>query len=292
MQRALSLNLPALSKDEFMLKRHAAIMVGRATQQIVERGNYMTESGSEHDITAQLASAQLRTNAYDAAYQFVPPRAKYTQALTYVHNQTTLTVAHARQRRGYQVAVLNFTNPTNLGNGWLQGRNSQEASLVRASGLIACLQTQSWYRNPDHHVNPFYDDTVIVSPHVPIFRGHDGDLLEQPWTANIVSAAPVHASGVRKYTPMREAEIPLHVARRATRIIEAAASTKANVLVLGAWGCGRFGNQPDVIVNAFRVAFESPALRAFAIIDFAVPDVSASAQLYQAFYQRFHGQSF
>jgi uncharacterized protein (TIGR02452 family) len=217
--------------------------------------------------------------------------AKYSQAMTFVHNQTALMVAHARQRRGYRVAVLNFTNPRNLGGGWLHGVQSQEAALARSSGLMHCLGSHSWYRNRTHRTNPFYDDTVIVTPHVPVFRGHEGDLLETPLHYAMISAAAVHSTNVQLYMPQREAEIPLQMARRATRIIEAAATTNANVLILGAWGVGEFGHPPELIATAFEVAFESRATRAFAIIDFAVPDIAPITPVYVAFHNRFHGQS-
>jgi uncharacterized protein (TIGR02452 family) len=154
-----------------------------------------------------------------------------------------------------------------------------------------CLGSHSWYRNRTHRTNPFYDDTVIVTPHVPVFRGHEGDLLETPLHYAMISAAAVHATNVQLYMPQREAEIPLQMARRATRIIEAAATTNANVLILGAWGVGEFGHTPELIATAFQVAFESRATRAFAIIDFAVPDIAPITPVYVAFHNRFHGQS-
>ncbi len=292
MQHGLHLHLPDVPKDEFVLKRNAAVMIARATQQITERGNYVNEAGEEHDIRKLLATANTQTSAISATTVLPTRQPAYKQLYTFVHNQTTLAVAHARHKRGYRVAILNFTHPTNFGSGWLSGRNAQEASLMRSTGLMHCLQDQVWYRDPVHTVNPFYDDTVIVSPHVPVFRGHDGDLLDQPWDAHIISAAPVHVRAVRRYMPARIAEVPLTVARRATRIIEVAASTKANVLVLGAWGCGRFGNNPDVIASAFQAAFESPAIRRFAIIDFAVPDVSLGTPLFHTFRKRLDEQTY
>jgi len=291
MRRTLSLSLPMLTKEDFLMDIDAAEMVGRATQQIITRGSYITEAGIEHDIQESLhqANAQMVTFRPDAV---IPQgTAKYSQAMTFVHNQTALMVAHARQRRGYRVAVLNFTNPRNLGGGWLHGVQSQEASLARSSGLMHCLGSHSWYRNRTHRTNPFYDDTVIVTPHVPVFRGHEGDLLETPLHYAMISAAAVHSTNVQLYMPQREAEIPLQMARRATRIIEAAATTNANVLILGAWGVGEFGHTPELIATAFQVAFESRATRAFAIIDFAVPDIAPTTPVYTAFRNRFHEQS-
>jgi uncharacterized protein (TIGR02452 family) len=291
MRRTLALNLPLLVKEDLLMEPDAAKMVGQATQQIITRGSYLTESGTEHEISADLALARAQTITYAPDLPIPPGKAKYTQAMTYVHNQTALMVARARQRRGYRVAILNFTNPRDLGGGWLHGVPSQEASLARSSGLMHCLGDHPWYRNRSHRINPFYDDTVIVSPNVPIFRGHEGDLLETPIRHTMISAAAVHATNVRLYMPPREAEIPLSMARRATRVIEAAATTNANVLVLGAWGTGEFGHSPELIATAFQVALESPATHSFAIIDFAIPDISPQTPVYALFRNRFHEQS-
>ena len=291
MRRTLSLNLPHLSKEDFLMEIDAARMVGQATQQIITRGSYITESGTEHDIREALAKANAQTTTHLPNVDIPSSKAKYTQAMTYVHNQTALTVAQARQKRGYRVAILNFTHPRNLGGGWLQGVQSQEASLARSSGLIHCLTNHPWYRNRSHRINPFYDDTVIVSPQVPVFRSHEGDLLDTPMQHTIISAAAVHAANVRLYMPQREAEIPLQMVRRATRVIEAAATTNANVLILGAWGTGEFGHTPELIATAFQVAFESRATRAFAIIDFAIPDITPQTPIYSLFRNRFHEQS-
>ncbi len=291
MRRTLSLSLPVLAKEDFLMDIDAAKMVGRATQQIITRGSYITEAGTEHDIQNALNHAYSQTVTFRPDAEIPIAKAKYSQAMTFVHNQTALMVAHARQRRGYRVALLNFTNPRNLGGGWLQGVQSQEASLVRSSGLIHCLANHAWYRNRTHRTNPFYDDTVIVTPQVPVFRGHEGDLLETPLQYAIVSAAAVHATNVRLYMPQREAEIPLQMAKRAARVIDAAATTNANVLILGAWGTGEFGHTPELIATAFQVALESRATRSFAIIDFAIPDIAPQNPVYAAFYQRFHEQS-
>ncbi|NBU64213.1 MAG: TIGR02452 family protein [Chloroflexia bacterium] len=291
MRRTLSLNLPVLAQDEFLMELNAAKMVGQATQQIILRGSYLTELGQEHDISAALAHASAQRITYMPDTQIPISKAKYSQAVTYVHNQTALTVAHARQKRGYRVAILNFTNPLDHGGGWLQGVQSQEASLARSSGLMHCLANHPWYHQRSHQFNPFYDDTVIVVPHVPVFRSHEGDLLEVPVHHTIISTAAVHANDVRLYMPHRAAEIPLQMARRATRVIEAAAKANANVLILGAWGAGEFGHTPALIATAFQVALESLATRAFAIIDFAVPDIAPNTPVYSHFHHRFHEQS-
>jgi hypothetical protein len=88
MRRTLALNLPLLVKEDFLMDPDAAKMVGQATQQIITRGSYLTESGTEHEISADLALARAQTITYAPDLPIPPGKAKYTQAMTYVHNQT------------------------------------------------------------------------------------------------------------------------------------------------------------------------------------------------------------
>jgi len=45
-------------------------------------------------------------------------------------------------------------------------------------------------------------------------------------------------------------------------------------LVLGAWGCGAFGNDPLTTARSFRAALEGPFRNAFRHIFFAIADWS------------------
>src|SRR5437867_2144107 len=48
----------------------------------------------------------------------------------------------------------------------------------------------------------FYDDFVIYSPDVPVFRDDDGHLLDEPWRCTILTSPAVHAHGVRRQRPV------------------------------------------------------------------------------------------
>jgi uncharacterized protein (TIGR02452 family) len=278
-----------LTRDALLLSRKSAARLGRATKDIVERGWYFNEFERQVDIAAARDDAKLDQVAYRPGQPIAMRPIRHAQFHTAVFNQPTLTVAHARHLQGHRVALLNFASPITPGGGWLRGSRAQEESLARASALAHCLSDDIWYYDSRHARNPFYDDTVIVTPQVPFFRQHEGDLLATPWQADVLTAAAVHARAVRRYMPARESEIPRIMLGRAIAVLRAACTLDADVLVLGAWGCGNFGNAPTLIATVFREAFNLVDMRTFAQIDFAVADVRTPPLIYQAFAEMFGG---
>ena len=72
----------------------------------------------------------------------------------------------------------------------------------------------------------------------------------------------------RMYRP-DEAELMAVLEKRWKRILSVAACSKADILILGAFGCGVFGNPPEVVAQAFSNAFAEFA-RCFEVVEFAV----------------------
>ena len=57
--------------------------------------------------------------------------------------------------------------------------------------------------------------------------------------------------------------------RRIERILAIAAFKRADVLILGAFGCGAFGNPPEIVAKAFEAALENYK-KHFETVEFAV----------------------
>ena len=70
--------------------------------------------------------------------------------------------------------------------------------------------------------------------------------------------------------PKHAADIPSALLRRAVRVLHVAAAHGHRRLVLGAWGCGVFGNDPAVVAETFRLALRDN--RYFDHVVFAVLD--------------------
>ncbi len=152
-------------------------------------------------------------------------------------------------RRLGSPAVLVFASARRPGGGFLRGAQAQEESIARSSALYACQLTQpGFYRRG---ATGLYTDDVIYSPGVPVFRDDDGTLLERAHTASMLTCA---APNVPELPIAQLERVPPVLSRRAVRVLEVAAYHGERVLVLGAWGCGVFGNDPAVVAPVWASA--------------------------------------
>lgn len=194
-----------------------------------------------------------------------------------VRNETTFSAARRLVSKfgAGRVAALNFASAKNPGGGFLQGSQAQEESLARASALHACLQQHlDYYESNRKEWSLLYTDHLIVSPRVPVFRDDDDRLLEEPWEVTILTAPAPNAGAVLKNQQQSAGQIVPTFRRRIELVLAAAVAFDQTALVLGAWGCGVFKNDPSVVAGLFG-EFLLPGgefASAFEHITFAVLD--------------------
>ena len=194
-----------------------------------------------------------------------------------VHNETTFSAARRLVERfgADAVAALNFASARNPGGGFLGGSQAQEESLARASALYACLQGQTGYYDANRRdPSLLYTDHLIVSPRVPVFRDDEDRLLETPWEVTIITAPAPNAGAILKNEPDASASIEPTFRRRIEHVLAAAVVHDQTALVLGAWGCGVFGNDPAMVAALFGEFLlpGGPFAKAFENVTFAVLD--------------------
>ncbi|KND42802.1 MULTISPECIES: TIGR02452 family protein [Streptomyces] len=268
--------------------------IARETEDIVAAGHYRAPSGRQVSIADEVAAARAATRLYGpdpvSTPQAGPVRAA-GEATVEVTGESSLEAAHRLTRADpAPVAVLNFSSARNPGGGYLNGAQAQEEALCRASALYACVrEAPAFYAHHRAHRDPFYTDRVIHSPAVPVFRDDRGTLLDAPYTTGFLTSAAPNASVVLRTAPERAAELPRALATRAERVLETAAAHGYRRLVLGAWGCGVFGNDPAQVAGAFRALlmdggrFEGT----FAHVVFGVLDRTKGAVVRGAFEREF-----
>ncbi|MEV1067798.1 TIGR02452 family protein [Streptomyces sp. NPDC050263] len=238
--------------------------IARETEEIVAAGRYRASDGREVSLTAAIEAARAGTRMRGPGPVEVPknPPADTRDTLAEpaaepvveVTGESSLEAARRlAELADAPVAVLNFASARNPGGGYLNGAQAQEEALCRASALYTCLlQARDFYDHHRAHRDPFYTDRVIHSPAVPVFRDDRGRLLAEPFAAGFLTAAAPNAGVVLRTAPERASELPRALAVRAERVLETAAAHGYRRLVLGAWGCGVFRNDPAQVAEAFR----------------------------------------
>jgi uncharacterized protein (TIGR02452 family) len=183
--------------------------------------------------------------------------------------------------------ALNFASATHPGGGFLTGSRAQEESLARSSGLYACLDGQPMYAFHQGRRDPLYTSYALYSPDVPVFRTDDGTLLEEPWRCSFITAAAVNAKAVLQRDPSRRPEIRQAMRERIHKVLAIATVHGHDTLVLGAWGCGAFGNDAEEIAELFREALAERFVGVFATVVFAVTDWSRERHFIGPFVRAF-----
>ncbi|KAK7915028.1 hypothetical protein PG985_012731 [Apiospora marii] len=149
-----------------------------------------------------------------------------------------------------RVGILNMASPLSPGGGFLNGAGSQEEYLCMRTTLLPSLKDE-FYRLPELG--------GVYTPDVLVFRDDAGDDLEKKdrWFVDCVSAGMLRfpdisvdeETGRGSYVLGKDKELVLEKMRSVMRIFQAKNVRK---VVLGAWGCGAYGNPVGEIATAWK----------------------------------------
>ncbi len=272
--------------------------IAQQTLDILARGSYDLPNAHHVRIQSALSDAIQGTELYtpDALDDLLAKARAHIQALgeqtatIEVTDETTLSAARRLLQEGHtDVMCLNFASAKNPGGGFLGGSQAQEESLARASGLYACISPIHGYYGTHRHLkSPLYTDHMIYSPNVPVFRDDEDQLLEQPYGVTMITSAAVNRGAIEQNDPKERTRIAPVMSERIEKLLALCVEKQQQTLVLGAWGCGVFRNDPSQMALWFREhLLDHGYARAFKHITFAVYDTSKQASTRSAFQQVF-----
>ncbi|MEU5545940.1 TIGR02452 family protein [Streptomyces sioyaensis] len=267
--------------------------MAQETERIVAAGAYRAPDGRLVEIADAVARARAGTRLYGpepVAVAGPPPEVRTVFEVT-AEGSLTAGRRLAATGRG-PLAVLNFASARNPGGGYLNGAQAQEEALCRGSALYTCVrEAPEFYAAHRADPSPFYSDRVILSPGVPVFRDDRGALLDVPYEAGFLTAAAPNAGVIARQLPAATGRVAAALAARAERVLEVAAAGGHRQLVLGAWGCGVFRNEPAEVAAAFAGALLAGGRFAgwFDHIVFAVLDRREDSPTRAAFAEAFAG---
>lgn len=214
-------------------------------------------------------------------------RANGSQPETRVKNISTVEAIRILAAEGKNdIGVLNFASAKNPGGGFLNGAKAQEESLAVSSTLYPTLIAhEEYYRENRAHRSMMYLDYGIYSPEVVFFRDETFRLTDTPVAASVLTLPAVNMGQViQKGESVEEAK---QVMRRRMKLALAIfAEQKAKHLVLGAYGCGVFQNDPKEIAGWWNELLEEGMGQHFASVFHAVLDRSRDGACIKAFQEQ------
>jgi len=257
--------------------------LARDTLRILDAGGYRTPGGGSVDLADRMRAAIAGTRLYQPAEPLARPPSIGAAPAVSVTGESTLAASRRLARDG-DVAALVFASAKNPGGGFRTGAQAQEEGLARASALYRCLTAApQFYTFHRSRGDSLYSDRVIYSPGVPVFRDDDGQLLPAPYDVSFLTAAAPNRGAVPR---SRAGQVAAILAVRARRVLAVAAAHGHRRLVLGAWGCGVFRNDPAVVADVFAEALAESA-GWFDQVVFAVRDDTKGTPVRAAFAARF-----
>ncbi len=195
---------------------------------------------------------------------------------------------------GCRIGVVNYASPVTAGGGVIRGALSQEESMCRSTTLYPCLHTlelQEQFYDKNRECGTFcYTDACIYTPGI-IGICRDGvlpeRLQEKDWyVMDVIScAAPnIRMDSVSGDNSRHNLQSILD--KRIRGIIQVALCNRIEVLILGVFGCGIYGNSPEMVVSAFKKALKEYQY-SFRAIEFAIYDTEDTA-IYDIFFAGFN----
>ena len=208
-----------------------------------------------------------------------------------ISNKRTLEAARPYMFMGKKVAVLNFANNHSIG-GSPYSAGAQEESLCRCSTLYPCLEKEkeTFY---DYHrklyeqgvIDEMGNNDIIYSPLVNVFKTDESapKMMERKdwYLVDVITCAAPQLYG----KPVNEEDYLNNIILpRLRRVFQIAKFKEMDALVLGAWGCGAFGNPPELIAKAFKILCGEYH---FDTIEFAIDASRKPSTNYDAFMKVF-----
>ncbi len=171
-----------------------------------------------------------------------------TLALPPIHfvNGGTVSTGY-KYAENEHVAILNFADGLTAGGLVEVGETTQEENICRCSNLYPTLTREGckkFYYDENAKHGGVYTDRVIYSRGVTVFKDDVTYKTIFPRVLDVITC-PAPSCRMDKYRAGGVYE------NRIKQILFSAIDNGAETIILGAWGCGAFGQSPHLVATAF-----------------------------------------
>ena len=251
---------------EALAKAKAASTAASGKVQIAGAGSEVAAARSEDvaaepkpapagDTAAAEAASDVASEVEVAAAEGVPvtETAPAPELPTVTVVDATSTQAVLDNGRGYaqfcDLALLDFASFVSPGGGYIRGAMAQEECLCADSFLYNVLkEKRAWYQeNRRRNINcELYRNRGLIVPAVRFERN------KMHAYADVLVVAAPFARRAREDYKVTDAQLNDALRERIRFALALCDKTGHDKLVAGAFGCGAFGNDPEVVAEMFR----------------------------------------
>lgn len=263
---------------------------------IFEAWKYVAPSGKIVELPGTLQKLLDATRVYRETVSAAEVPVRYEATRTGCANEDCMVIAKNLIDQGLNPAILNMANPYKACGNYNSGDGSQEPSLCRATTLSPTLYqyyNKMWAKKagvPLREPSGYPIDVRyggIYSPNVTVFRDNAFSgfaLREEPFQTAIITMGALNLNpritpNNMEYRADNDGFTPEgeEVMRDKIRTIYRIALLNGHdSLVLGAFGCGAFHLQPELVSTLFKETLEETEFKGkFHTIAFALLEGSA-----------------
>ncbi|KAL8718845.1 MAG: hypothetical protein Q9225_004071 [Loekoesia sp. 1 TL-2023] len=185
-------------------------------------------------------------------------------AVSQMRGESTSVVGDKKRRSRPRTALLNMASPLRPGGGFLTGASSQEEFLCMRTTLLPSLR-EEFYRLPEV--------SAVYTPDVLVFRDENGNDIPKSdrFFVDVISAAMLRfpdivnaeqdhvtkgsssGGGIKHAVYANDKDRAMALAKMRV-VLDICAEKQVDRVVLGAWGCGAFGNPVHEVAQLWRKA--------------------------------------
>lgn len=188
----------------------------------------------------------------------------YHQRISVV-NQDTVDAGIELKKQGLNPVLLNFSDDVFAGGYVGHGSGAQEESIFRRSNYHLTL-LQDFY--------PLSDTELVYSPEVTIFKESEANkwkVMDDPVTLTSIACPAIKRP--QATNDRLNADDTARFVKKIEMILRTALRYNHDSIVLGAFGCGAWGNPPQHVAEIFKHVITTTFPDAFKEIVFAIIDL-------------------
>lgn len=203
----------------------------------------------ENTKTDLIKSSVAESKIYESCAVQAP-----TVSATFKLLNTDSVSAIMMQDGSKRTGVLNFASFKEPGGKFLEGSSAQEESLCHKSFLYNVLKEfkDSYYDINKKCLNrALYLDKALYTPNIEFEQDNNARF------ADVITCATPNWTAANKYCHVTPLENYRVLSSRIKFVKDIACDNNLDVIILGAYGCGVFGQDPETVAKLIHQHFKS-----------------------------------